>query len=93
MQRFTAIGNVVRDAELRYTPSGIAVTRFSIAVNEKRKDTDDHTEFIKCTAWRRLAEVCGEYLKKGKQVYVEGKIRNDKQIVTGKQIEDRLKEE
>lgn len=73
------IGNLGSDPELKYTPNGIAVASFSLATNERRQDKDgnykDHTEWHKIVAWRKLAETVGEYLKKGSQVYIEGKIQ------------------
>ena len=70
------IGNLTRDPELRYTPSGLPVARFTVAVNRpKRKDAEKNdVDFINVTAWRRLAEICGEYLKKGNPVAVEGRL-------------------
>lgn len=71
------IGNLTRDPELRYTPSGLPVARFTVAVNRpKKKDSDGKGEvdFIPVTAWRRLAEICGEYLKKGNPVAIDGKL-------------------
>jgi single-strand DNA-binding protein len=72
------IGNLTRDPEMRYTTAGVAVTHFTVAVNrfgrggeEKGQDVD----FINVVAWRRLAEVCGEYLKKGSPVAVEGRLQ------------------
>ena len=74
------IGNLTRDPELRYTPSGIAVARFAIAVNRitKKGSTDSgaqNVDFINIVAWRRLAEVCGEYLNKGRPVAIEGRLQ------------------
>jgi single-strand DNA-binding protein len=73
------VGNVGRDPELRYTQSGQPVASFSIATNERFKDRDgnwkDRTEWHRIVAWARLAEICGEYLRKGSQVYVEGRIQ------------------
>lgn len=74
------IGNLTRDPELRYTPSGIPVARFAIAVNRiRRKDAGDDSgqdvDFINIVAWRRLAEICGEYLKKGRPVAIEGRLQ------------------
>ncbi|MFH1542277.1 MAG: single-stranded DNA-binding protein [bacterium] len=62
------IGNLTRDPELRYTTSGIPVSRFALAVNRIGEGVD----FINIVAWRRLAEICGEYLKKGRPVAIEG---------------------
>lgn len=73
------VGNVGRDPELRYTQGGQPVASFSIATNERFKDKDgnwkDRTEWHRIVAWGRLAEICGEYLRKGSQVYVEGRIQ------------------
>jgi len=83
------IGNLTRDPELRYTPSGIPIARFAIAVNRfKKKVADGKSEqgmnrngsyqdvdFINIVAWRRLAEICGEYLKKGRPVAIEGRLQ------------------
>jgi len=74
------IGNLTRDPELRYTTSGIPVARFAIAVQRlKAKDADgdgpSDVDFINIVAWRRLAEICGEYLKKGRPVSIEGRLQ------------------
>ena len=73
------IGNLTRDPELRYTTAGIPVAHFAIAVNRiKRKDApagSQDVDFINVVAWRRLAEICGEYLKKGRPVAVEGRLQ------------------
>ena len=73
------LGNLGRDPEVRYTTDGNAVTTFSVATTEKRKDRDgnsqEHTEWHRIVVFGRLAEVCGEYLAKGKSVYLEGSIR------------------
>lgn len=73
------VGNLGKDPELRYTPSGTAVATFSLATTERYKDRDgnrqDKTEWHNIVAWRQLAEICGKYLHKGKQIYVEGKIQ------------------
>ena len=74
------VGNLGRDPELRYTASGTAVCTFSIATSERYKNRDgqqqEKTEWHNIVAWRQLAEICGKYLHKGKQVYIEGKIQN-----------------
>lgn len=74
------VGNLGRDPELKYTPSGTAVVNFTIATNEVWKDKEgqkqEHTEWHRVVAFGKLAETCGEYLRKGKQVYVEGSIRS-----------------
>jgi len=75
------IGNLGADPEMRYTADGTAVCNFRIATTEKFKDRQgtmqERTEWFKIVAWRKLAETCGQYLSKGKQVYVEGRIRNE----------------
>lgn len=70
------IGNLTRDPELRYTPSGIPVARFTVAVNRpSAKSESNEVDFINVVAWRRLAEICGEYLKKGRPVSIEGRLQ------------------
>jgi single-strand DNA-binding protein len=73
------VGRLGRDPELRYTQSGIAVANFSIATSEKWTDREgkkhEPTEWHRIVAWRRLGEICGEYLRKGSQVYIEGKLQ------------------
>lgn len=74
------IGNLTRDAELRYTPSGSAVTRFTVAVNERFRDRSgndqERTHYVDVNVWRELAEACGE-LAKGDPVFVIGRLVND----------------
>ena len=73
------IGNLGKDPELRYTPSGTAVASFSLATSEKWKDRDgnmqDKTEWHNIVVWGRQAEIAKEYLAKGRQVYIEGRIQ------------------
>lgn len=74
------IGNLGRDPEVRYTADGTAVASFSIATSENWTDKGsgekrERTEWHRIVAWRRLGEICGEYLSKGKPVYVEGKLQ------------------
>jgi len=73
------IGNLGKDPELRYTTSGVAVASFTLATNESWKDqegnTQERTEWHNIVAWRKLAEICGEWLKKGRRVYIEGRIQ------------------
>jgi single-strand DNA-binding protein len=73
------IGNLGRDPEVRYTPSGVAVANFSIATSESWTNKDGQketrTEWHRIVAFARLAEICGEYLAKGKQVYIEGRLQ------------------
>lgn len=72
------IGSLGRDPETRYSPSGDAITTFSVATSETWKDKEgvkqEKTEWHNVVAYRKLAEICGEYLKKGSSVYLEGKI-------------------
>lgn len=67
------IGNLGRDPEMKFTPSGKAVTNFSIACTEKYKDKEK-TEWVNCVAWEKTAELCNQYLKKGNPVFIEGKM-------------------
>jgi single-strand DNA-binding protein len=73
------IGNLGKDPELKYTPSGTPVAKFSLATNERFKDKEgqwqDRTEWHNITAWARTAEIANEYLKKGGKVYIEGSLR------------------
>jgi single-strand DNA-binding protein len=74
------VGNLGKDPELRYTPSGTAVCTFSLATTERFKnkqgEQQDKTEWHNIVVWAGLAEICGKYLTKGKQIYVEGRIQN-----------------
>ena len=76
------IGRLGRDPEVRYMPNGDAVCNFSLATNESWKDKNgqkqERTEFHNIVIYRRLAEIAGQYLKKGSQVYLEGKIQSRK---------------
>lgn len=73
------VGNLGKDPEIKYTPSGSAVAKFSIATSYRYKDKNeqwqDQTEWHNVVAWARLAEIAGEYLKKGSKVYVEGRLQ------------------
>ncbi|HWP81949.1 MAG TPA: single-stranded DNA-binding protein [Bacteroidota bacterium] len=73
------IGNLGKDPELRYTNSGVAVATFSLATNESWRDPEgnlqERTQWHNIVAWRKLAEICGEYLKKGSKVYIEGRLQ------------------
>lgn len=75
------VGNLGRDPEIRYLPSGDPVTNFSVAVNESWTDREgekqERTVWYRISAWGRLAEVCNEYLQKGRQVLVEGTLQAD----------------
>jgi len=74
------VGRLGRDPEVKYTPSGAPVAKFSLATDESFKDRSGeqqkHTEWHNIVAWNKLAEICGEYLTKGKLVYIEGSIRS-----------------
>jgi len=74
------VGNLGKDPELRYTPSGTAVCTFSLATTDRFKnkqgEQQDRTEWHNIVAWAGLAEICGKYLTKGKQVYIEGRIQS-----------------
>jgi len=73
------IGNLGKDPEVKYTPSGTPVAKFSIATNERYKDKggewQDRTEWHNIVAWQRLAEIVGEYVKKGSKIYIEGRLQ------------------
>lgn len=79
LNKVMLIGNLGRDPELRYTTSGTAVATFTLATNDSWKDADgnmqERTEWHNIVAWKKLAEICGEWLKKGKKVYIEGRIQ------------------
>jgi single-strand DNA-binding protein len=82
--KITIVGNLGRDPELRYTAQGTPVCSFSIATNERRKDRtgemQDHTTWFRVTLWNRMAETASQYLQKGKQVYIEGRLRVEEYI-------------
>jgi single-strand DNA-binding protein len=80
LNKVQLIGHLGRDPEIRYAPSGDAVANFSVATTERWKDKNtqeqkEKTEWHRITVWGRLAEVVGQYLKKGSKVYVEGKLQ------------------
>lgn len=77
------IGRLGRDPETRYMPNGDACTNFSIAVgsswtDKASGDKKEDVEWVRCVAWRKLGEICGEYLKKGSQVFVSGRMKTRK---------------
>jgi len=80
LNKVMLIGRLGRDPEIKYTPSGAPVAKFSLATDEVFKDRageqQRRTEWHNIVAWNKLAEICGEYLTKGKQVYIEGSIRS-----------------
>ena len=75
------VGNLGKDPEIKYTPQGTPVAKFSLATNERYKDKDgnwqDRTEWHNLVAWQRTAEIVAEYCKKGSQIFVEGRLRTD----------------
>jgi single-strand DNA-binding protein len=83
------IGNLTKDPELRYTPNGTAVTNLRIAVNRRFKDRTgelkEDTCFVTVTAWDKQAEICNQYLQKGRQVFVEGILQSRSWETTDKQ--------
>ncbi len=82
LNRVLLIGNLTRDPELRYTPGGAAVCEFAIAINNtyttKQGEKREEVTFIDITTWARQAEICAEYLKKGRPVFVEGRLKQDR---------------
>jgi single-strand DNA-binding protein len=75
------VGRLGKDPEIRSTPSGTSVARFTVATDERFTDRNgekqERTEWHNITAWGKLGEICGQYLRKGKLVYIEGSIRTD----------------
>ena len=73
------VGNVGKDPEVKFTPSGVALAKFSLATNERFKDKSgewqDRTEWHNVLAWQRLAEIVGEYVHQGTKLYIEGKLQ------------------
>lgn len=83
VNKFIGIGNLGRDPEMRFMPNGNAVCNFSIAISEKYKDKvsgdwKEVTEWVNVVMFGKLAEIAGEYLRKGSKVYVEGKLKTEK---------------
>jgi len=79
LNRATIIGNLTRDPEVRQTASGQSVTSFSVATNRSWNDASgkkqEQVEFHRVVAWGKLAEICGQYLAKGRKVYIEGRLQ------------------
>ena len=79
LNRVQLIGNLGKDPEIKYTPQGTPVAKITIATNERFKDKagewQDRTEWHNVVLWQRLAEIAGEYLKKGGKVYIEGRLQ------------------
>jgi len=82
LNKIMLIGNLGKDPEMNYTPSGIAVTKFSLAVSRVTKtstgEKQKETEWFNIVAWRQLAETCSTYLQKGSKVYIEGRLTQRK---------------
>jgi single-strand DNA-binding protein len=82
LNKVMLIGNLGKDPEVRYTPSGQAVASFNLATSEKFKNKngewEERTEWHRVTLWAKLAEIAGEYLAKGKTVYIEGRLQTRK---------------
>ena len=80
--RVIVMGNLTRDPELRYTPSGAAVTGFGLGINRRFRDSagaqKDEVTFVEIVAWGKQAEVCSEYLGKGRLVLIEGRLRQER---------------
>jgi len=80
LNKVMIIGYLGKDPEMRYTPSGRAVTTFSVAVNRSYVSADgekkNETEWFNVIAWSSLAEICAQYLTKGERVYVEGRLQS-----------------
>lgn len=75
LNRTILVGRLAADPEVRYTTNEIPVARFALAVGRPSKNGDKEVDFINIVAWRGLAKICGEYLKKGKPVAIEGKLQ------------------
>ena len=82
LNRVQLIGYLGKDPESKFTPTGKKVTQFSVAISNRWKsregDPKEYTEWVNIEAWGRLGEICGEYLKKGSLVFVEGRLKTDK---------------
>jgi len=82
LNRVQLIGNLGKDPESKFTPTGKKVAHFSVAVSNRWKskegETKEYTEWVNVEAWGRLGEVCQEYLKKGSLVYLEGRLKTEK---------------
>ncbi len=80
LNKVLLLGNLGKDPEVRYTSSGRAVATFTLATSQQWRDQDgndqERTEWHRVVAWGRLGEICGEYLSKGKQVFIEGRIQS-----------------
>jgi single-strand DNA-binding protein len=81
LNRVLLIGNLTRDPEIRYTPQGVAVADISLAINRFTTNSEgekkEEVTFVDVTLWNRVAEIAKDYLKKGKPVFIEGRLRLD----------------
>ncbi len=81
LNKVMLIGNLGKDPEVKYTPGGMAVAKFSLATSFRSKDKSgewqDHTDWHNIVVWDKLAGIAGEYLKKGSKVYIEGRLKTD----------------
>lgn len=81
LNKIMVIGNITRDIELKYIPSGAAVCQFSVAVNRtwnnKAGEKQEETTFLDVEAWEKQAEVIAQYCKKGSSIYVEGRLKSE----------------
>jgi single-strand DNA-binding protein len=79
LNKVMLIGNLGKDPEMKYTPSGVPVTSFSVAVSRTWRTPEgenrDETEWFRIVAWQKLAETCNQYLRKGSKVYIEGRLQ------------------
>jgi single-strand DNA-binding protein len=82
LNKIMLIGHLGKDPEMSYTPSGVAVTKFTLAVSRTFKsqsgERQEETEWFNIVAWRQLAETCNTYLRKGSKVYVDGRLKQRK---------------
>jgi len=82
VNKVIVLGHVGGDAEIKFTAGGKPVANFSVAVNESFKNSNgdqvDRAEWFRCVAWNGLAELCGQYVTRGKQVYLEGRLQTRK---------------
>lgn len=78
MNRVVLVGRLTRDPELRYTPNGVAVANFTIASNRpfKNENGESEADFINCVVWRKAAESLANYMKKGNQIGVDGRLQS-----------------
>ncbi|MBG9786571.1 single-stranded DNA-binding protein [Brevibacillus laterosporus] len=75
MNRVILIGNLARDVEMKYTPNGVAVATFTLAVNRRVQNGQNEADFINIVVWRQLADLCANYLSKGKKCALEGRLQ------------------